>query len=146
MKKVPYSYALKYTQLIIGEIDLSPLASDTLRRQTHDYIARMLEVDTDIIKRAAFIIERLAFGSPLSRRLYSTEDIAKRFKANLDEIYKAKKRGEYNTSALIAVFTFNAIFGTRGCATMLTTARSSAISWPTLLRSTTPAKAPLSEW
>jgi hypothetical protein len=107
MKEVSYEYAEKYTKLIIGETDLPPLASDTMRRQLHDAIARRLEVDADIIKRAAYIIERLAFGSPLCRLKYSTEDIAKRFKANLDEIYKMKKRGEYNTSLLIAIFTFN---------------------------------------
>lgn len=107
MKKVPYSYALKYTKLIIGETDLPPLSSDTLRRQTHDAIARMLEVDVDIVRRAAYIIEHLAFGSPLSALRYNAEDIAKRFKVNLDEIYKAKKSGDYNTTALIATFTFN---------------------------------------
>lgn len=107
MKEVPYEYAEKYTKLIIGETDLPPLASDTMRRQVHDAIARMLEVDTDIIKRAAYIIETLAFARPLYRLKYSTEDIAKRFKANLDEVYKMKKRGEYNASSLIAIFTFN---------------------------------------
>lgn len=43
MKEVPYEYAEKYTKLIIGETDLPPLASDTMRRQVHDAIARMLE-------------------------------------------------------------------------------------------------------
>jgi hypothetical protein len=109
MKKVPYEYAEKYTKLIIGETDLPPLASDTMRRQVHDAIARMLEVDECIITRAAYIIEKLAFGSPLYGLRYSTEDIAKRFKANLDEVYKMKKRGEYNTSSLIAIFTFNCL-------------------------------------
>ena len=109
MKKVPYSYAEKYTKLIIGETELPPIASDTLRRQTHNAIASMLGVDTDIVKRAAWIIEHLAFGSPLSRLRYSTSDIAKRFKVNLDEIYKAKKNGEYSESTLIAIFTFNAL-------------------------------------
>ena len=108
-KKVPYEYAEKYTKLIVGETELPPIASDTLRRQTHDAIARMLGVDTDIVKRAAWIVEQLAFGSPLSRLRYSTADIAKRFKVNLDEIYKAKKNGTYDESALIAVFTFNSL-------------------------------------
>lgn len=107
-KRVPYSYAKKYVDCILGITSLPAITNDTLRRQYHDAIARQLSVDTSLIKRAAWIVEHLGFSeNPF--RSYEPDELARMFKKHLDDIYFASENGEVKSSALIANWTFDAL-------------------------------------
>lgn len=109
IKEVPYEHARKYVQLMIGEHDMPPTVADTLRRRTHDSIARRLNVSTDLIKRAAHIVEWLYFSPENVFRDYDAEKLSKFFKKHLDDIYLAKINGRFCEMSLIPNWTFDAL-------------------------------------
>lgn len=101
--------AEKYVRCILGDNDLGAFANDGLRRMVHDTIARRLKVGTQLIKRAAYIVERLFFFKENVFRDWDTPELTRLFKKHCDDIYYAQLNDSLDETALIATWTYDAL-------------------------------------